>query len=193
MTVKRNKMWVATLSLAAMGFIAVPTVSYAQDDPVGGDSGLSNKVVSLDLEGVDLYQALTLLFKQAKAQYTLDNSLRGTLITVHIKQPFKAALETVLKTSGLPITYQYQDNVYSVIPIKPTEELTPDGTDDPETKVTPRARISRSFGSNLSGETLIAFLGGRTVNFVGGFSSIMMNPFGGGGMGGGGGFGGRGF
>lgn len=177
--------------------------SMAQDPAGGTDQTLLNesKIVSLDLEGVDLYQALTLLFKQAKVQYSLDNSLRGTLVTMHVKQPFKRALEATLKASSLPITYQYQDGVYSVVPIVEAPE-TP-VADEPAPDAKKSVRFTRIRISNLNGIDIVSFLGGRVLHFTDGFRSqfVGFNPFSGGaggGLGGGtgggaaGGFGGGG-
>src|SRR5207253_2609104 len=62
------------LSLTALGFAALPVSAHAQGDTPPGGAGETNdqsKIISLDLESTDLYAALTLLFKQAKANYTL--------------------------------------------------------------------------------------------------------------------------
>ncbi len=179
---------IATVCVAGMLSASLPTL--AQEAPGGTDQTTlnENKLVTLDLEGVDLYQGLTLLFKQAKVQYSLDNSLRGTLVTMHVKQPFKRALEAVLKASGLPITYQYVDGVYSVIPIVETPEtpIAEDNTPErPKTK-----RFVRIPIYNLNAIDIASFLGGRILHFVDAYSPqyVGFNPFAGGmGMSGGGG------
>ncbi|MCX6379318.1 MAG: hypothetical protein NT023_07540 [Armatimonadetes bacterium] len=183
------------------GMLALPLPSLAQDAPEGADQTTLNesKIVALDLEGVDLYQALTLLFRQAKVQYSLDNSLRGTLVTMHVKQPFKRALEATLKASSLPITYQYQNGVYSVVPIIEQPDVPLPDEPTPDTKKS--VRFTRIRVSNLNGIDIVAFLGGRVLNFTDGFRSQFLgfNPLSGssgGGFGGGqggstvGGFGG---
>ncbi len=180
----------ATLFIA--GMLAAPLPSLAQDAPGGADQTTLNegKIVTLDLEGVDLYQALTLLFKQAKVQYSLDNSLRGTLVTMHVKQPFKRALEATLKASSLPITYQFRDDVYSVIPI--VERLETPVPDEPTAYAKKSVRFTRIYVNNLNGIDIVSFLGGRVLNFTSGFERqfIGFNPFSGGASGGGGGQGG---
>ncbi len=189
--------------VAVLGMTLGATSAFAQDnDQKQKDEIILNesKMISLDLEGVDLYVALSMLFKQAKVQYSLDNSLRGTLVTIHLKQPFRRGLEAVLKASGLPITYQYNDGVYSVIPIR-DEPVTVEPEVTPEPKK-PDVKITRIRINNVSPIDIVSFLGGRVLNFTNGFlpPHVGFNPFmGGGGMaggrggmggGGGGGFGG---
>ena len=195
----RNGKWgLAMLSLTAMGMLALPVVAHAQDDtnPTNGaNSEIMNKVVKLDLESADLYYALKLLFSQVKADFTLDNSLKGTLITVKINQPFRIALESVLKASGLPITYANENGVYRVVPIaSDTTEIgttpeDPNGTPPPFTRNIPR-RIRLN---NLNGMDIIGLFGGRAIIWTSGLSNVGTNPFANsGGGGGGGGFGGGG-
>lgn len=181
--------------VAILGITALTMPVMAQDNaPKTNDEAiLSNKTIVLDLEGVDLYLALSMLFKQAKVQYSLDNSLRGTLVTLHIKQPLRNALESVLRASGLPLTYQFSDGVYSVIPVI-EEKIETINESLPETKK-PEKRISRITVHNISAIDIVAFLGGSVLHFTSGFQSqyIGFNPFargGGSGMGGGGSFGG---
>ncbi|MCX6381991.1 MAG: hypothetical protein NT023_21365, partial [Armatimonadetes bacterium] len=182
MMLRLGKFGVAALAFGVLGFATTATPVLAQD---AGDAQetLNNKPVNLDLEGVDLYQALTLLFKQAKAQYSLDNNLRGTLVTVHIKQPFKNALEAVLKASGLPITYQFTDGVYNVVPIKEDiiDPATDPKTDEPTTA---KPRLSRIFATTLNGVNIASYLGGKFLSFTSAYSGFMgFNPLGGGGGG----------
>lgn len=192
---KQNKTTLLLSGVAILGLAVGATPAFAQDNsPKNNDEViLSSKEVALDLDGVDLYVALTMLFKQAKVQYSLDNSLRGTLVSVHIKQPFKNALESVLRASGMPITYQYTDGVYSVIPIVEEPVQTVSET-APETRK-PEKRISKIYVHNISPIDIVAFLGGNVLHFTSGFSQqyIGFNPFargGGSNMGGGGSFGG---
>ena len=206
MSVRYGVFGMAALSLAAAGFVTSPVRAFSQAPAGGaGETNDQSKLISLDLESTDLYAALTLLFKQAKANYTLDPNLRGTLVTVHVKLPFKQALETVLKTSGLPYTYQFENNVYSVVPIKetPAEAALPTDTTvtDPavaqDTDDTPIKLLLGTNIINLNGLDIAEALGGKSQLFTSGYSgNYGYNPFagsqsGGGGAGGGqGGFGG---
>ena len=227
MSVRYGAFSLAALSLTALGLVAVPVGAFAQDTPPppaggAGETNDQSKIISLDLESTDLYAALTLLFKQAKANYTLDPNLRGNLVTVHVKLPFKQALETVIKASGLNYTYQFENNVYSVVPIK---EVQPDilpptdtGTTTPDEGIggadaDQPVKIGRSVITQLNGIDIALALGGKILLFTSGYdkSSTGYNPFdtgnsgggfgggggnsgfgGGGGRGGGGGFGGGG-
>lgn len=75
------------------------------------------RVIDLDLEKVDLYTALNLLFEQARVLHTVHTSFKGSDVTVRLHKSFQKALEALLIASGLPLTYQVEDGVYSVIPI----------------------------------------------------------------------------
>ncbi len=217
MSVRTSVFGMAALSLAAVGFVATPDIARAQDPPPAGGAGESNdqsKIISLDLESTDLYAALTLLFKQAKTNYTLDPNLRGNLVTVHVKLPFKQALETVLKASGLPYTYSFENNVYSVVPIKvEVPDVLPPS--DPNGGIVPvepdelSAQVTKLFlGTSIvrtNGLDIASMLGAKNfILYTGSYDkgSVGYNPFagqnGGGGAGGGiggggGGFGGGGF
>src|SRR5579883_2494657 len=104
MLLRRGKVGMAALSLTALGLVAVPAgAAYAQGE-AGQDAsgGISNKPVTINVEGADLYYVLKLLFQQIHANFTLDNSLRGTPVTVQLtNQPFRIALEAVLRASSL--------------------------------------------------------------------------------------------
>jgi hypothetical protein len=179
--------------------MSVPMGALAQNDPPGSEnSTVSNKIVKLDLESADLYYALKLLFSQIKADFTISPELRGTLITVRLNQPFRIALDGVLKASGLPLTWKLENNIYSIIPIvtEPTD-VTPNEPGPEETTVTrDRALPRRLRTNNISAIDIVAALGGRFIPFTGSGSFAGFNPFagrGGGGFGGGGGgFGGGG-
>ena len=191
-------------ALAVPCLTLLPGTAHAQDTPPAtpgaGDTNDQNKVISLDLEATDLYYALTLLFKQAKANYTLDPNLRGNLVTVHIKQPFKQALETVLKASGLPYTYAFENGVYSVVPIKedkPGTDIPVPNTDNPGQPDQPASGDDipvKLFVTNLNGLDIVAALGGKAALYTSNYNgNVGYNPFSGGQGGQGGGFGGRGF
>jgi hypothetical protein len=187
--------------VAVLGMTMGATSAFAQDnEQKQNDEAILNesKMISLDLEGVDLYVALSMLFKQAKVQYTLDSRLRGTLVTVHLKQPLRRALEAVLKASGLPFTYAYADGIYSIIPrIEEPVNVEPEAAPEPKK---PDVKITRIRINNISPIDIVSFLGGRVLHFTNGFMPpyVGFNPFvggggmagGRGGMGGGGGFGG---
>ncbi len=79
MMLRLGKIGVTALALGVLGFAVTATPVLAQDPTGDAQETLNNKPINLDLEGVDLYQALTLLFKQAKAQYSLDNSHGSTV------------------------------------------------------------------------------------------------------------------
>src|SRR5690349_19990546 len=129
MSLRNGKLSLAALSLTALGLMCVPGMVRAQDNPPGGDTGtpaadISNKKITLDVESANPYYALKLLFQQSKANFTLDDSLKGAIDSAHLHDvPFRVALETLLKSSGQPLTYTAENGITQVIPKK--EEASP--------------------------------------------------------------------
>ncbi len=138
MNVRIGRLGVAALSLTALGCLALPLGAGAQDngtptDQTQAGTGLPNTPVTLNVESADLYYTLKLLFSQIHADFTLDTSLRGTPVTVKLTRvPFPIALNAVLKASGQPLTYSYENGIFSVIPqvteTVPTTPTTPENT-----------------------------------------------------------------
>src|SRR5579884_2111894 len=128
----------AAFSLAAMAFVAVPCVARAQDNGGQTSTGTENtRRISLDAESMNLYTALELLFREAKIQnYTLDPSLKQNVVTAHLHDiPFNAALDILLKNSGLPLTVEENNGVYSIVPKKELEQApTPESTETTTTE-----------------------------------------------------------
>jgi hypothetical protein len=198
----------AAVSLTALGFLALPVGARAQDQDTGTDVNapagvtLPKTPVTLNVESADLYYTLKLLFQQIKADFTLDTSLRGTPVTVKLtKVPFDIALSSVLKASGQPLTYSYENGIFSIIPQAQETGLTT-VTPSNETPTTPETKpvidkiflsvvsfadVARALGFPII-TTLVDF-GGGSGGLGGGFGG----GFGGGGLGGfGGGMGGFG-
>jgi hypothetical protein len=204
MSLQFGKLGLATLSLTAMGLLALPGGARAQaQDPPPPASDANDptmKKVSLDLESTNLYSALKLLFGHINANYYLDPSLKNAEVSVHLHDiPFKTVLDTLVKSTGLPLTWKFEDNIYRIVPKEsdttPLEQGMPEGTVTPDEKTTKFVIISRD---------TFAFDGGSIAEALGGKSFSILprifdyNPFtgsnqGGGGQGGGGaGFGGGG-
>ena len=126
MSLQFGKMGLATLSLTALGLLALPggARAQAQDPPVDPAATANDptmKKVSLDLESTNLYSALKLLFGHINANYYLDPSLKNAEVSVHLHDiPFKIVLDTLVKSTGLPLTWKFEDNIYRIVP-KETE------------------------------------------------------------------------
>src|ERR1051326_2577328 len=117
----------AALSLTALGLVAAPQGACAQGTKSGDTdttaTDLQNKPIDLDVESANLYYALNLLFQHIKANFQLDPSLKQLEVTAHFHNvPFKVALETLLKSSGQPLTYRFENNIYTVVPKKEDEK-----------------------------------------------------------------------
>jgi hypothetical protein len=185
----------AALSLTALGSLALPLGALAQDattDQTGaGGATLPKTPVTLNVESADLYYTLKLLFSQIKADFTLDTSLRGTPVTVKLtKVPFDIALNAVLKASGQPLTFSFENGIFSIVPQTQQVDTTlgQQPNQEPSTQdLTKNTKYLKLTLNVVSVEDVMMALGRPTVQTNMGFSS-------GGGMGGGfgGGFGGGG-
>ena len=107
-----------------MGLLAFPGGAHAQDPatppPATDANDPTMKKVSLDLEQTNLYSALKLLFGHINANYYLDPSLKNAEVSVHLHDiPFKTVLDTLVKSTGLPITWKFEDNIYRIVPKEP--------------------------------------------------------------------------
>jgi len=214
MTFQFGKMGLAALSLTAMGLLALPGGARAQgqDTPPASDANdPTMKKVSLELEQTNLYSALKLLFSHINANYFLDPSLKNSEVSVHLHDiPFKTVLDTLVKSTGLPITWKFEDNIYRIVPkevevdrpLEPgTDTTRPGGDDEKQAKFVIISRDSFAF----DGLAIAEALGGKTFSILprvfdfnpypgtsggGGSQGGGGSGFGGGGLGGaGGGFG----
>ena len=183
---------IAAIAALAVGTAGLPQGAFAQTTPdtkTGADA--EKQTVALDLEDTDLYAAFKMLFQQAKVNYTLDNTLKGTKVTVHIKQPFRRAIDTLIRASGLPITLAIENGVYSIIPQKAEETASapvPDGTVDIAVDVPDKPRVGKVAIHNLNSIDIAAMLGGKFVPFTASLAWHGENPYAGnGGFGGNGG------
>jgi hypothetical protein len=188
------------LSLTALGLSLTPLVALAQDN--GGGSGpvsdIANTKIDLDLESTNLYYGLKLLFSQVKANFTIDESLKSLTVTAHLNQvPFRVALETLLKSTGTPLTYKVESGIYSVAPkVEAPDQPVPEFTN-------PQPANTRNGGykygiirpSNVSAIDIVQAFGGHIVSVgydpkaygtggLGGSTGSGAGGMGGGGMGG---------
>jgi hypothetical protein len=178
----------AALALIPLGLAAWPGSACAQNtNPAVGapvsSSALPTTPITLNVESADLYYTLKLLFAQVKANFTLDTSLRGALVTAKLNQvPFDIALNAILKASGQPLTYSYEDGILSIVPQTLIEEPGPSLPGTPSAQEPPaNAPYQKLTLSTASVYDVMYALGRPVVQIPTGF--------GGGGMGGNGGFG----
>lgn len=167
----------AAVIVSSLGLVALPQGARAQDPPTENGTGAAEqgKTINLQLENVDLFTVLKLLFSQAKAQWTLDNSLRGYRVNVNFKQPFRSALEIVLKaaSSQIPLTYEITNGVYNIIPKQedpgassPEPEARPDAQ---EPDWNPPYKFHASLFS-FNAHFLALLLGGRVIPSLPGYN-----------------------
>ncbi len=103
----------ATTAVAMFGGIgASPALSQQNGNSASTD--FNSKKVSIDVESGDIRFAIKLLFQSLEVNYTIAPDVQGP-ITVHLKDvPFKTALESMLKTSSVPLTYRVEAGIYSI-------------------------------------------------------------------------------
>ncbi len=187
-----------TFGLVAMGLASFPTSAVAQDSGANGQTSAdaSNPngpmINKFDLEDVDLYTAFTLLFTQAKVNYTLDPSLRQHTISIHQRTPtrFRQLLEVMLNYStahGLPLTYTVEDGYYNIVPKMETTDNSSSSSSSsnevaPPTWNKPYHMPLSTF--NFNPEFLISIFGGRRIYAASGLNTQGAG-YGSGGMGGG--------
>lgn len=201
MSLQFSKLGLATLSLTALGLLALPGGARAQDTtvpPAADANDPTMKKVSLDLESTNLYSALKLLFGHINANYFLDPSLKNSEVSVHLHDiPFKTVLDTLVKSTGLPITWKFEDNIYRIVPketdVVPTEDGTIKETTPDSEKTAKFVIISRDTFA-FDGLSIAEALGGKSFSILPRIFDY--TPFAGsnqsGGGGGGGSFGGGG-
>jgi len=207
MSLRFGTLGIAGLSLAAMSLLMVPGAARAQDNtppPASDANDPTMKKVSLELEQTNLYSALKLLFGHINANYFLDPSLKSAEVSVHLHDiPFKTVLDTLVKSTGLPITWKFEDNIYRIVPkeVETRDNPTGDGIKEPEITDGPAAKyviISRD-SFVFDGLAIAEALGGKTFSILprvfdynpypgtsGGANGGGGSGFGGGGLGGGG-------
>ncbi len=191
------KSGVAALSLTAAGLLAMPLCAHAQDATPGSDpstsSAASEQKVTLKLENASLFYALKLLFAQIKADYTIDESLKQIPVNVSLtKVSFRIALETVLKSSSLPLTYSITPgtNIYTIIEKKDTVEDPTGINTNTDQGPADKYRLPYKFRSvsfRLNSYALARLLGGKNIDVT---QQVGQPQTGGGGAGGGGSLGG---
>lgn len=160
---------------------ALPTTSLAQVDPG------QTKISSLDLDQVDVREALRALFKNVNVSYSIAPEVQGT-ITVNLKDvSFEAALQNVLKQ--VDATYRIEAGVYVVLRREVEAPPTPGQSDPP---VAGRSnKIMRRIRVGHADPQLIAILMGKDkgqsdFGMAPEISTVLNTPGAGGGFGSGG-------
>jgi hypothetical protein len=164
----------APLSLAALGLLALSGGARAQNvpsDPAAPASDPTMKKVTLDLESTNLYSALKMLFGHVNANYYLDPSLKNAEVSVHLHDiPFKTVLDTLVKSTGLPLTWKFDDNIYRIVPkevettVGPEEGRPsfPEASEPKSPKIVILSRDSFAFDAM----SLVEALGGKQMSLL---------------------------
>jgi len=179
------------LALAACLGVAMlsglPTIVHAQTDPA------DQMIPSLDLDSVDVREALRALFKDVGVSYSIAPEVQGT-VTVNLKNVrFDTALQNILKQ--VEATYRVEGGVYQIIH---REEPTAPNTPEQQVAPTTNNKIRRKVFVRHADPELIAYLIGKdkgqtSFNIPPEISSLMRGGGGYGGGYGGGGYGGGGY
>src|SRR4051812_4403099 len=181
----------AALGVVMLGGMA--GTAHAQVDP--GQQMIS----SLDLDSVDVREALRALFKNVGVSYSIAPEVQGT-VTVNLRNvTFEAALQNILKQ--VDGTYRIEGGVYQII--KREDIIPPTQNQDPTTTTTTGNKTRRKVFVRHADPQFLAILigqqnGNQSYNLSPEVSTVQNTPSGsgqgglGGGGGGQGGFGGSG-
>ncbi len=82
-----------------------------------GNSALPvTKPISLDLKDASIRRAIDQLFKTANLPYTLDSAASGFVTLKSSNLSFEQALQLLLRTATVPLTYTRENGVYRIYP-----------------------------------------------------------------------------
>ncbi len=173
-------------SLAFLMVAATPVTSFAQapQDP---------NVSKLDLQDVDIREALRSLFKLVGSSYAVAPEVQGS-VTVSLRDvPFSTALQNLLKQ--VDATYRIEGGIYLIATHEPIAPNLPPGKVPPpvtlENKTIRRARIMHADPMLVA--ILVGSKNGKTdFSFAPELSTVINTPTSGRGGGFGNGFGGSG-
>ncbi len=164
------------LSMVAGGTIA----AYAQDD--------KGSKISMDMDQVDVREAVRALFKSVNLSYSVAPEVQGT-VTVNLHGvTFETALQNILKQVNA--TYRKEAGVYQIV-LRELPVITPEGQ-EPGPK-SPDTHVRRHVKARSADPMFIAeIISQSQTNFslAPEISTVLKTPRGGSGGGFGGGFGG---
>lgn len=112
-----------TAVLYALTLALLPVASgsaLAQAQPVVSTSPAG---VNIETDKADLLVTLQRFFKTGQVNYVIEPTVKSGTVTVSLHDmAFNRALETLLKASGLPLTYRIEAGVYTVMERQPESE-----------------------------------------------------------------------
>src|SRR5579862_3058585 len=135
---KINKQLMLFTALAAITLGGAPLKAHAQG--AGGQDGdVSNQIIaSLDLEDVDVRDAIRALFKNVNANYVVAPEVQGT-VTIQLKNvKFEVALRNIL--DQVKATYRIEGGIFNIIK---REEVVANPTTDTQNQITAVAQTPR--------------------------------------------------
>ena len=184
--------------LAAAVLAGTPVAGLAQDTDNKG--AITSRRVTIKVDAADLRYALKLLFEAAGANYSLDQSVQGTVTVSMQDVPFRTALESVLRStqSERPLTYRIEDGVYQIFA---KSDPPPVGEGPIELTIAPaqappRQKVGKINLNYADVRDILAVFGGTMIENrfsqlgmggmggMGGFGTVFGNSFGVFGMGG---------
>jgi type II secretory pathway component GspD/PulD (secretin) len=118
---------VALTAIALMTVAGLPLAANAQQDAPGPDAAkpaakpsLEETTVKLDVRDARLRDALEMLFKQAKVDFSIEPGVEGFVTMKVTDIPFEQALKLLLRSGSVPLTYIRAGGVYIIRP-RPVE------------------------------------------------------------------------
>ena len=182
---RKNLRFILAAGIGLAMLNGLPAITHAQTDPA------DQIIPSLDLDSVDVREALRALFKSVGVSYSIAPEVQGT-VTVNLKNVrFDTALQNILKQ--VDATWRVEAGVYQIIK---REEIQPPTTGNEAPTQTTNNKIRRKVFVRHADPLFIAALisqdkGNQSFSLWPEMSTVINSRSGGGG--GGGGFGGGGF
>lgn len=120
--------------------------------------------VSVQFDNADIRYALKQLFQSAGVNFTLDSSVEGRVTASLTDVSFKAALESILKSSAsiVKLTYRVEGGIYNIAPKQEDAPLVTK-TDEPKEDEKKRPQVTTIHLNFADVEDVTRALGGTVI------------------------------
>jgi hypothetical protein len=159
----RNSIAPIRVSLLAMALatpLTAPILAHAQER--SQQTSPAMRQISVELQDADIRVALQQIFNAAKVNYTIDPSIKGTVTATFSTTPLHTVLEMLTKYAPAPLTYRFENGVYSILPKEPQEAVAL--PDMPKREISMKVEFVLMAGKgNKTSKSVVSMLG-RTAS-----------------------------
>jgi hypothetical protein len=93
----------------------IAIVSKSEEPVAAGVTESNGDRLSVEMDHASLHQALKEIFASAHADFSLEQSVTDTPVTIHVHdQPFRVVLDTILRAAATPLSYRVENGVYTI-------------------------------------------------------------------------------